>query len=186
MTAAEKRIASLKAKTASARRENRLTDENVRKIAEIEEKAKSSGTFSDRVAEFVARISGSMAFVWLNSGWFVGWILYNTIASEPFDPFPFTFLTLVVSLEAILLSIFILINQNRETAVAQRRNHLDLQVNLLAEQENTRMLNYLEAIAEKVGIETGPDELCDEMTDDIDPGELMEEIVRTTEDSGSN
>ena len=69
-----------------------------------------------------------------------------------FDPFPFTFLTLCVSLEAIFLSTFILISQNHETRLSERRNHLDLQVNLLAEQENTKMLFILNRIAEKVGV----------------------------------
>ena len=74
-----------------------------------------------------------------------------------FDPFPYTFLTLVVSLEAIFLSTFILISRNHETRVAERRNHLDLQINLLSEAENTKMLRLLVAISEAMGIETEDD-----------------------------
>ena len=69
----------------------------------------------------------------------------NDLPGVPhFDPFPFTFLTLVVSLEAIFLSAFILISQNHETRLSERRNQLDLQINLLTEQENTKMLKLLE------------------------------------------
>jgi uncharacterized membrane protein len=67
-------------------------------------------------------------------------------------------LTFVVSLEAIFLSTFILISQNQDTRISERRNHLDLQINLLSEQENTKMLAMLQAIAKKVGAEIEPDE----------------------------
>jgi uncharacterized membrane protein len=67
-------------------------------------------------------------------------------------------LTFVVSLEAIFLSTFILISQNQDTRISERRNHLDLQINLLSEQENTKMLAMLQAIAEKVGAEIEADE----------------------------
>ena len=76
----------------------------------------------------------------------------SVLVNLAFDPFPYTFLTLVVSLEAIFLSIFILISQNQETQLTERRKHLDLQINLLAEQENTKMLQLLIAISEKVGV----------------------------------
>jgi uncharacterized membrane protein len=69
---------------------------------------------------------------------------------DHFDPFPFTFLTLIVSLEAIFLSTFILISQNYETRLSERRNQLDLQINLLSEQE-TKMLRILERIAKRWG-----------------------------------
>ena len=69
-----------------------------------------------------------------------------------FDPYPFTFLTLCVSLEAIFLSSFILIAQNYEMRITERRNQLDLQINLLAEQENTKMLQLLDRMARKMGL----------------------------------
>ena len=72
--------------------------------------------------------------------------------------FPFTFLTFIVSLEAIFLSTFILISQNQDRRISEKRNHLDLQINLLSKQENTKMLMMLQAIAEKVGAEIEPDE----------------------------
>ena len=160
-----------------------LTQTNVKAIAKIEGKAKAKAPLSDRIAAAIANVSGSMLFAMLNSVWFIVWILYNTLASDPFDPYPFTFLTLMVSLEAILLSIFIMINQNRETVLAERRNQLDLQVNLLAEQENTRMLHFLEAIAEKVGCDIDTDEFREEMKKDIDPERIMDEIENENGDT---
>jgi uncharacterized membrane protein len=109
-------------------------------IRQLEESAKQERTQSDLVAEAIANFCGSMPFVWVHVAWFGGWIILNAVPRFPhIDPFPFTFLTLVVSLEAIFLSTFILISQNHDTKISERRNHLDLQINLLSEQENTRM-----------------------------------------------
>ena len=85
------------------------------------------------------------------------WILINAVPRHPhIDPFPFTFLTLVVSLEAIFLSTFILISQNHDTKISERRNHLDLQINLLSEQENTVNDHIVSGpIGEKVGADLG-------------------------------
>src|SRR6185312_10263749 len=121
-----------------------LTQRNVELIRKLEESAKQERKRSDLVAEAIANFCGSMTFVWVHVVWFGGWILLNLIPGVPhFDQFPFTFLTLVVSLEAIFLSTFILISQNLETRISDRRSHLDLQLNMLSEQENTKMINIL-------------------------------------------
>jgi uncharacterized membrane protein len=110
------------------------------------------------VAAGIARFCGQMNFVWVHVVLFAAWIGYNSLPwFKPFDPYPFTFLTLVVSLEAIFLATFVLISQNYEMRVSERRNQLDLQINLLAEQENTKMLQILERIARKVGAHVGDD-----------------------------
>ena len=75
----------------------------------------------------------------------------------PFDPIPFGLLTIIVSLEAIFLSIFVLISQKHMTRQADRRAHLDLQVNLLAEQEMTTVLRMLRRMCKKIGVEPEPD-----------------------------
>ena len=72
---------------------------------------------------------------------------------EPFDPYPFSLLTMIVSLEAIFLSIWILISQNQMTRQADRREHLDLQINLLAEQESTATLRAVHGIAHHLGVD---------------------------------
>src|SRR6267142_4360763 len=101
--------------TASA---EQLTQQNVETILELERAAREERTSSDRVAEAIANFCGSVVFVWVHVVWFGAWILFNLLPGVPhIDPFPFTFLTLVVSLEAIFLSTFILISQNHDTKI---------------------------------------------------------------------
>lgn len=151
---------------------------NILKIREIEKRQRDDKTIGEHVSEVIAGFSGSMAFVYIHIVWFGGWILANTVGPmKPFDPYPFTFLTLVVSLEAIFLSTFILISQNQESKMADRRNHLDLQINMLSEQENTKMLQLLKAIAQEVGVDTTDDEM-EAMLAPIDPKDIAERIER--------
>ena len=136
----------------SAQAAAELTRANVRAMQRLEDMATRDRDFADRVANFIAAFCGSMTFVWCHVALFAGWLAWNSLPGlHHFDPYPFTFLTLCVSLEAIFLSSFILISQNYEMRVTERRNRLDLQIDLLAEQENTKMLQLLERIARKVG-----------------------------------
>jgi len=161
---------------------NKLTQRNIEAVRELEEAAKEERTASDRVAEVIANFCGSMTFVWVHVVWFGIWILINLLPGLPhIDPFPFTFLTLVVSLEAIFLSTFILISQNHDTKISERRNHLDLQINLLSEQENTHMLMILRAIAEKVGVNLSADDQVRAMTEETKPQELVKQIKEKEE-----
>lgn len=135
-----------------------VTRENVRAMRRLEELAQTQRSFADRAAERVAAFSGNIVFVWVHAAIFTAWIAWNSWPGLPhFDPYPFIFLTLCVSLEAIFLSSFILISQNYEMRVTERRNQLDLQINLLAEQENTKMLRLLEDIAAQLGVRTQND-----------------------------
>lgn len=162
---------------------DKLTQRNIERVRELEEAAKEERTASDRVAEVIANFCGSMTFVWVHVVWFGIWILINLVPGLPhIDPFPFTFLTLVVSLEAIFLSTFILISQNHDTKISERRNHLDLQINLLSEQENTQMLMILRAIAEKVGVNLSADDQVRAMTEETKPQELVKQIKEKEED----
>jgi uncharacterized membrane protein len=106
-------------------------------------------TAQDRAADGITKFAGSMSFVYLHVGWFVVWILLNAglVGSALiFDDFPFGLLTLVVSLEAIFLSTFVMISQNREAARADIRAQLDFETNLRAE-----VLVY--AIAKHTGVD---------------------------------
>ncbi len=130
-----------------------VTRENVRAMRRLERLAAAHRSAADRVAGAVARWCGQIGFVWLHVALFAGWIAFNAWPGLPhFDPYPFTFLTLCVSLEAIFLSAFILISQNHEMRLAERRNQLDLQINLLAEQENTKILGLLSRMAQHMGV----------------------------------
>src|SRR5688572_12180416 len=89
---------------------DQLIAHNVHRIADLEASVRSTESVSDRLASNISRFCGSMTFFWVHVVFFGSWILLNTsILPKPFDPFPFTFLTLVVSLEAIFLSTFIMI-----------------------------------------------------------------------------
>jgi uncharacterized membrane protein len=138
-----------------------LTKRNVQAISQLEKALSVHRGTGDRVADAITRFVGSMSFIYLHIAWFSIWIIANSssVLPEPWrlDPFPFTFLTFIVSLEAIFLSTFILISQNHEERLAQRRSHLDLQVNLLSEQENSRILQMLESIQSHLGIAVDPE-----------------------------
>ena len=161
-----------------------FTEQNVDKVSQLEDSARGQRTSTDRIAEAIANFCGSMTFVWVHVVWFGGWILLNLIPGVPhFDQFPFTFLTLVVSLEAIFLSTFILISQNLETRISERRSHLDLQLNMLAEQENTKMITILLAIAEKVGADLSRDPHLEALSEDTVPERLVQQIQAREEKS---
>jgi uncharacterized membrane protein len=147
-----KPIARKKARSTSASSAKR----NVRAIANLEHEALHHRSATARISDVVCQFAGSGSFILLHAGWFTGWVLLNlgkVPGVEPFDPYPFTFLTMIVSLEAIFLSIFVLISQNRMAHQADRRAHLDLQINLLAEEENTTILRMLRALCQKQGID---------------------------------
>jgi uncharacterized membrane protein len=137
-----------------------LTKRNVEIIAELEKSADAERSLTDRLADGISAFVGSMKFVYIHIVWFAVWIAASSLPFIPaawrIDPFPFTFLTFVVSLEAIFLSTFILISQNHEEHIARRRNHLDLQINLLSEQENSQMLKMLNAIHQQLQIGCDP------------------------------
>jgi uncharacterized membrane protein len=93
--------------------------------------------------------SGSMAFVYLHAAWFAAWLLLNLGvfgAAAVFDPFPFGLLTLIVSLEAIFLSTFVLISQNRQAGRADVRSELDYETNVRSE-------IWSRAIADRIGVD---------------------------------
>lgn len=127
---------------------------NVAMVGDLDAALLAQRTATERLADRIAGLAGTPWFAIGHIAWFAIWIFVNTgVPGIPaFDPYPFSFLTLVVSLEAIFLTLFVLISQNRLTRQAERRAQLDLQVNLLAEQESTRTLDLLERIAEHLGL----------------------------------
>jgi uncharacterized membrane protein len=154
-----------------------LTRENVRTMRRLEEVESSRQSLADRVAAFIAKFCGSMTFVWCHVAIFAAWISWNSVPGfHHFDPYPFTFLTLCVSLEAIFLSSFILISQNYEMRITERRNRLDLQIDLLSEQENTKMLQLLEGISLKVGATSREDPELRALEQATRPEQLAREI----------
>ena len=160
------------------RRLEQITARNVESVFEIDRAAHANQTASDRLADRITAFCGSMRFVWTHVVWFAGWIGWNLIReSGRFDPFPFPLLTLVVSLEAIFLSAFILVSENTQARISDRRNHLDLQVNLLAEQETSRMLKLLVEIARRAGVNVDEGEI-EALAAATDPNRLAAQIAR--------
>ena len=137
----------------SLRATGRHVLENVETIAKLEADAASNQGPLHRVSSRISRFAGSVWFVVSHVIWFGGWVAANTFTAHPIDPYPFTFLTFLVSLEAIFLSSFVLISQNQMEQQAHRRAELDLQINLLAEKEMTKVLSGVMAIGAYLGIE---------------------------------
>ena len=161
-----------------------LTSRNIETVIQLDEAERRRRTPVDVVADAITNFCGSVGFVWLHVVWFVGWIGWNVAPGvRHFDAFPFSFLTLVVSLEAIFLSTFILISQNRQSRIDDRRNHLDLQIDLLAEQENTKMIELLTRIAEKVGVSDARDSVVQALQQATRPDRLVEQIDRSLAES---
>ncbi len=103
-------------------------------------------TISQRIADTIAEFSGTVAFLMINVVWFGTWLLWNDpwVTGAPFDPFPFGLLTMIVSLEAIFLSIFVLISQNRQASKDRIAAEIDHQVNTKAEIEIGLVLGRLD------------------------------------------
>jgi CRP/FNR family transcriptional regulator, cyclic AMP receptor protein len=94
-------------------------------------------TALQRIADWIAWFSGSMSFLMINGSWFIIWIVINTfpVGIRAFDPYPFGLLTMIVSLEAIFLSCFVLISQNRQAEKDRVRSDIEYEVNIKAEME---------------------------------------------------
>lgn len=158
------------------------TRKNIEAIMELEKEAIHNRTMAEQMADRVTTISGSLPFIIFHLIWFGGWILINVgliPAIEPFDPFPFSFLTLVVSLEAIFLSLLVLMSQNRMIKESDKRTHIDLQLNMLAEQEGTLVLKIVQQIGKKLGVDIEEDEVqtLKQKTDVQELAETVEEKI---------
>lgn len=114
---------------------------------------KDDRTRSERVSDSITAFSGSIFFVCAHVLFFAAWIFINVPGSAfAFDPFPFSLLTMIVSLEAIFLSTFVLISQNRQAKQAEKRAKVDLQVDMIAEQEITKLMEIVLEIHDRLGI----------------------------------
>jgi len=135
----------------ATRSRTQVAEQNIRAVRQLQQRAERQRTTAERVSDAIARIAARESTVVAHIVWFGAWVLVNmghVKGIRPFDPFPFTLLTTLVSLEAIFLTLFVLASQNRLTQEADRRAHLDLQVNLLSEQEMTVVLRMLKEICD--------------------------------------
>jgi uncharacterized membrane protein len=132
-------------------------EENVQAIKSWERAILLERTRIEQLSDWIASTVASTSVVLIHVVWFALWVTANVGALpgiEPFDPFPFPFLTLTVSLEAIFLALFVLASQNRLSRQTDKRSHLDLQIDLLAEREMTAVLQLLQDIALHLKVKT--------------------------------
>jgi uncharacterized membrane protein len=151
-----------------------------RRRAEDDERA----ALDEKLARSITRFAGSMRFVYVHALLYGGWIVLNLGAVpgvRPWDP-SFVILAMVASVEAIFLSTFILITQNRMAAAADRRAELDLQVSLLAEAEITKLVELVSTIAEHMDVPATEQHEIEEMKQRVAPEAVLDEIEKTEEE----
>jgi uncharacterized membrane protein len=155
-----------------------VVERNIDAIEQHREDADAAKSAQDHIADAITWFSGSMPFVYFHVVLFAVWIAVNLeIGGLPaFDPYPFGMLTTIVSLEAIFLSTFVLVSQNRQAAIADRRTELDLQINLLTEYELTRVLALVDEIAKKLEVRPCDESELEELKGDVQPEALLEEL----------
>jgi uncharacterized membrane protein len=162
-----------------------VLEQNIDSLVKVRLAKEREKGVQERIADALTRFSGGMLFVYVHAIWFGVWIAVNVggLGRKPFDPFPFSLLTLIVSLEAIFLSTFVLISQNHAGAIADKRSELDLQINLLAEHEITRLLVLTDAIADHLGVELSRKPEVEELKKDV-PAEDVLNKIESRENTG--
>src|SRR5688572_4013680 len=160
---------------------------NINTLVELRKEADRNKSSQDRIADRITGFTGSMTFVYLHAALFGGWIVVNLglLPIPPFDP-TFVTLAMVASVEAIFLSTFVLISQNRMMAASDKRAELDLQISLLAEHEVTQAIKLLDAIAERLGVQADQDEELEEAKQDVDPAMVFQAIDEQEQKNGSD
>jgi uncharacterized membrane protein len=134
---------------------SRHAEAHINSIVKQEEEALERRSRSERLADGVGLFAGSLPFVVLHLVLVVAWLLVNCgkiHGAKLFDPYPFSLLGVIFAVEAVILSSFILMRQNRMMRRGERRDHLNLQVDLLAEKEITTVLQMVRAICGQMGL----------------------------------
>jgi uncharacterized membrane protein len=152
---------------------------NVETIARMEKLAQAERSRGDRIADAFAHVVGSWKFIIIQSCILVVWVVLNVIGLiQHWDPYPFILLNLALSFQAAYASPIIMMSQNRQARLAERRNNLDLQINLLDEQEGTETLRLLHAICDKLGIEMPSDLEEGALEQQTKPDSIVKEIQK--------
>ncbi len=154
---------------------------NIEALRRRREQEADAATWQDRLSDRITGFAGSMTFVFLHLGLFGFWIVANlgwVSVVPPWDP-SFVVLAMIASVEAIFLSTFVLITQNRMAKAADERDDLDLQTNLLAEHEVTRLIAMVAAITDRLGIGDAKPEDVEDLKRDVAPERVMDAIEAT-------
>jgi len=156
----------------------RILDRNIQALLARRQEEDKRRPVSHRITDRITYFTGSLRFVYLHLLIFGLWILVNVgwIRFIPrFDP-SLVILAMFASVEAIFLSTFVLITQNRMTAIGNQRADLDLQISLLAEHEITRLITLTTAIAERLGLDASRNPELNELAKDVHPEEVLQQI----------
>lgn len=140
------------------------------------------------VADLLNEVASSTRFLVFHAAWFSIWVAWNVgwLGLAPFDPFPFGLLTMIVSLEAIFLSIFVLMAQKRESAIAELREELVLQVNLRIEEEVTKSLQLVAGLYTRLGLRVAEDPDLVDMIAPLDIASIERDLVAQIEGAAAS
>jgi uncharacterized membrane protein len=154
---------------------------NIRALQERREREQAEASTQERIADAITSFTGSMKFVYLHLAFFGFWIVANLGLVPLVGKWDesFVVLAMIASVEAIFLSTFVLISQNRMSAAADTRADLDLQISLLAEHEVTRLVTLVSAIADRLDVRTGIERELREIKKDVAPEAVLDEIEAT-------
>ena len=158
-------------------------ERNIQALAERRRREEARASAQDRVAGGITQFVGSMPFVYLHVLLFGGWLLLNlglVGGLKPFDP-QLIMLATWASVEAIFISTFVLISQNRAALAADRRADLDLQIGLLAEHEVTRLIHLVTQIAQKLDVAEAHDPELDELRRNVAPEAVLQRIEESAD-----
>ena len=158
-----------------------VLERNIRALHERRKRDEARKSVQDRVADAITRFTGSMLFVYIHLAVFGLWISVNLgwIPGVPKFDESFVVLAMAASVEAIFLSTFVLISQNRMTAVSDKRADLDLQISLLSEHEITRLIALVSAVAARLGVNPDGDSELEELKQNVAPEAVLDEIEST-------
>lgn len=160
---------------------NQLLLRNIAALRARQEQEAADAPIQERLAAAITRFTGSMRFVYVHSALYGFWIVANLgwIGIRPWDP-TFVVLAMIASVEAIFLSTFILIRQNRMSADADRRAELDLQISLLTEQEVTKLVELVSEMARRLEVPQASALETEEMKRPVAPEAVLTEIEKTS------
>jgi uncharacterized membrane protein len=169
------------------RRQRSIATKRARRALKAQHAARR--TAMEVLADRLTRVASTGSFLLVHALWFIVWILWNTgkLGLQPFDPYPFGFLTMVVSLEAIFLSIFVLMSQARESGIAELREEITLEVIFRVEEEVTKTLQLVSGLFSRLGYRMGEDADLRRMLQPLDAAsieaELMEQLRTANEEA---
>jgi len=154
-------------------------EERIRKIKSLKAKANLKRDAMTKVADAFTDFFGGPHFLLLNLALFFGWIIINSeiVPGLPsFDPYPFILLTTAVSLEAIVLAIFVLISQNKQTQVADLREEVELQISIIMQEQNTKILKMLEELHQYFKLSKTNDRELRHMEKRVNPEKMLQDL----------